>query len=148
MGKVYDAIDDKLATWIDKQHLFFVATAPLSGEGLVNCSPKGLDAFTILAPHTVAYLDLTGSGVETIAHLRENGRITILFCAFDAPGGETFRSRIPTSVPMPTLTPAESASIHSRTGTAQRMIATTRNDPTRKIALTAATPSMDEPRLS
>ena len=63
--------------------MFFVATAPLSGDGLVNCSPKGMDSFRILGPTTVAYLDLTGSGVETIAHLKENGRICVMFCAFD-----------------------------------------------------------------
>ena len=83
MGKVFSAIDDKLREWITRQRLFFTATAPLAGEGLVNCSPKGYDAFRILDPTTVAYLDLTGSGVETIAHLRENGRITIMFCAFE-----------------------------------------------------------------
>jgi hypothetical protein len=82
MGKVYEAIDEKLAAWIQQQHIFFVATAPRSDEGLVNCSPKGLDTFRILDPQTVAYLDLTGSGVETIAHLKENGRIVIMFCAF------------------------------------------------------------------
>jgi hypothetical protein len=60
-----------------------VASAPLAGEGFINCSPKGLDSFAILDPHTVAYLDFNGSGVETIAHLRENGRIVIMFCALE-----------------------------------------------------------------
>jgi len=83
MGKVHDAIDDGLADFIRAQRMFFVTTAPLAAGGLLNLSPKGLDTFTILDPHTVAYLDLTGSGVETIAHLRENGRITIMFCAFE-----------------------------------------------------------------
>ncbi len=83
MGKVYEAIDERLAELIGRQHLFFVATAALSAEGSVNLSPKGLDSFVILDPHTVAYLDLVGSGAETIAHLRENGRITILFCSFE-----------------------------------------------------------------
>lgn len=83
MGKVYAQIDAPLAEWIQGQHLFFVATAPLSGDGLVNCSPKGLDSFAVLGPTTVAYLDLAGSGVETIAHLRENGRIVIMFCALE-----------------------------------------------------------------
>ena len=83
MGKVHEQIDEKLAEWIRKQHMFFVATAPRSDEGLINCSPKGLDTFRILDGQTVAYLDLTGSGVETIAHLQENGRIVIMFCAFD-----------------------------------------------------------------
>ena len=83
MGKVYEAIDERLAELIGRQHLFFVATAALSAEGSVNLSPKVLDSFSILDPHTVAYLDLVGSGAETIAHLRENGRITILFCSFE-----------------------------------------------------------------
>lgn len=83
MGKTYEKIDEKLTEWINQQQMFFVATAPLSGEGLVNVSPKGLDGtFHILDPYTVAYLDMTGSGIETIAHLKENGRITLLFCAF------------------------------------------------------------------
>ena len=85
MGQVYDAIDDRVADFIRAQHVFFVATAPLGAGGHVNLSPKGLDTFAVLDPHTVAYLDLTGSGVETIAHLRENGRITICFAAFDGP---------------------------------------------------------------
>lgn len=82
MGRVLDAISDELAAFIGDQRVFFVATAPSDG-GHVNLSPKGLDTFTVLDDTTVAYLDLTGSGVETIAHLRENGRITIMFCAFD-----------------------------------------------------------------
>lgn len=83
MGKVYEDLDERLTTFLLRQHMFFVATAPLSGAGLVNLSPKGLDTFRVLGDNRVAYLDLTGSGVETIAHLRENGRITIMFCAFD-----------------------------------------------------------------
>jgi Pyridoxamine 5'-phosphate oxidase len=83
MGRVYDAISDELADFISVQHMFFVATAPSGHDGRVNLSPKGLDTFAILDANTVAYLDLTGSGVETIAHLRENGRITIMFCAFE-----------------------------------------------------------------
>ena len=82
MGKTYQEITPDLAAWICQQRLFFVATAPLGGDGLVNCSPKGMDTFRILGAREVAYLDLTGSGVETIAHLRENGRIVIMFCAF------------------------------------------------------------------
>lgn len=85
MGKVYDAIDEKLKAFIEAQKMFFVATAPLSGEGHVNLSPKGYDAFKILGPNEVAYLDLGGSGIETQAHVQENGRITIMFCAFDGP---------------------------------------------------------------
>ena len=85
MGKVFAEIDDKLQGFIEQQQMFFVATAPLAGDGLVNLSPKGLDAFRILDPHTVAYLDLTGSGIETVAHVRENERISFLFCAFEGP---------------------------------------------------------------
>jgi Pyridoxamine 5'-phosphate oxidase len=84
MAKVFDGIDDKLAAWIAKQALFFVSTAPLAADGLVNLSPKGTrGTFRVVDEHTFAYLDLTGSGVETIAHLRENGRICVMFCAFD-----------------------------------------------------------------
>jgi predicted pyridoxine 5'-phosphate oxidase superfamily flavin-nucleotide-binding protein len=83
MGRVDDAISDELADFIAAQHVFFVATAPSGHDGHVNVSPKGLDTLAVLDPNTVAYLDLTGSGVETIAHLRDNGRITIMLCAFD-----------------------------------------------------------------
>ncbi|HST67013.1 MAG TPA: pyridoxamine 5'-phosphate oxidase family protein [Mycobacteriales bacterium] len=86
MAKVYDGIDGKLARWLERQPVFFVATAPLAGDGHVNLSPKGtLGTFRVLGPSSVAYLDLTGSGAETLAHLRENGRITLMFCAFDGP---------------------------------------------------------------
>lgn len=85
MGTTYPIIDEKMHEWIQAQHLFFVATAPQSNDGLINCSPKGLDSFRILDPLTVAYLDMTGSGIETTAHLRENGRITLMFCAFEGP---------------------------------------------------------------
>src|SRR5438045_3113999 len=82
MGKVYAGLDDRLRQFISAQHVFFVATAP-AGGGHVNLSPKGYrDTFAVLGPRTVAYLDLTGSGAETIAHLRQNGRITIMFCSF------------------------------------------------------------------
>ncbi len=84
MAKTYDAIDDKLRTFIEEQKMFFVATAPLSPDGHINVSPKGLaGTFAVIDDRTIAYLDLTGSGVETIAHLRENGRICVMFCAFD-----------------------------------------------------------------
>lgn len=83
MGTSYDGMTPDVAAWIERQRMFFVATAPLAGDGLINCSPKGMDAFRILGPREVAYLDLTGSGVETIAHTRENGRIVFMFCAFD-----------------------------------------------------------------
>jgi hypothetical protein len=85
MGRSYEEIDDRLTEWIGRQHVFFVATAPLAADGHINVSPKGLDTFTVLGPTRVGYLDLTGSGVETIAHLRENGRITVMFCAFEGP---------------------------------------------------------------
>jgi len=85
MGKTYEGISESLADWIRRQHMFFVATAPLAADGLVNCSPKGMDTFRILGPREVAYIDLTGSGVETIAHANENGRIVFMFCAFEGP---------------------------------------------------------------
>lgn len=84
MGKVFSAIDQDLRAWLSKQHMFFVSTAPLASDGFVNCSPKGYDCFRILDECTVAYLDLRGSGVETIAHLHENGRIVLMFCSFGA----------------------------------------------------------------
>lgn len=83
MAKVYDALDDRLIAFIKAQKLFFVATAPLSAEGSVNVSPKGYDSLTVIDPLTVAYADLGGSGIETLAHLRENGRLTLMFCAFE-----------------------------------------------------------------
>jgi predicted pyridoxine 5'-phosphate oxidase superfamily flavin-nucleotide-binding protein len=83
MGRVSTSIDDTLEKFIRTQAVFFVATAPLDAEGHVNLSPKGLDTFRVLGPTTVAYLDLTGSGAETIAHVRENGRIVVMFCAFE-----------------------------------------------------------------
>jgi hypothetical protein len=82
VGKVLDSIDDELAAWIQAQPVYFVATAPSGSGGHVNLSPKGYDTLRVLDERTVAYLDLTGSGVETIAHLRENGRITLMVCAF------------------------------------------------------------------
>jgi hypothetical protein len=85
MGKVYEGITPEIAAWVEKQPVFFVGTAPLTAEGHVNVSPKGLDSLRILSPARVAYLDLTGSGAETIAHVRENGRIVIMFCAFSGP---------------------------------------------------------------
>ncbi len=86
MSKVHDAISPKLAEFMAAQPVFFVATAPLSGEGHVNVSPRGTrGTFVVLDERRVAWLDLTGSGIETIAHLRENGRITVMFCAFEGP---------------------------------------------------------------
>ena len=83
MGRTLDELSDELIEWIGVQHMFFVATAPLDPKGHVNLSPKGDDSFRVLTPTRVAYLDLTGSAAETIAHLRDNGRITIMFCAFE-----------------------------------------------------------------
>ena len=80
MAATLSAIDDELAAWLQEQPVFFVASA--ARDGRVNVSPKGYDTFRVLDEHTVAYLDLTGSGVETIAHIRENGRVTVMFCAF------------------------------------------------------------------
>jgi predicted pyridoxine 5'-phosphate oxidase superfamily flavin-nucleotide-binding protein len=85
VGKVVERITPELRAWIERQHVFFVATAPTEPDGHVNLSPKGYDTLRILGDRTLAYLDLTGSGAETIAHLRQNGRITLLFCAFDGP---------------------------------------------------------------
>jgi hypothetical protein len=83
MGKVYDGIDEDLAAWLMRQPLWFVGTAPLSADGRVNVSPRGHDTFSVLSSHRVAWVDYTGSGIETIAHLRENGRICLMFCSYD-----------------------------------------------------------------
>ena len=86
MGRTYEDIDERLSEWLTAQPVFFVSTAPLDGEGLINCSPKGnREEFVIVDERTVAYLDQTGSGIETIAHLQENGRIVLMFCAFAGP---------------------------------------------------------------
>ncbi len=82
MSKVLETIDDELAGWLVTQPVFFTGTAPLASDGHVNCSPKGGDCFRVLSPNEVAYVDFTGSGAETIAHLKENGRIVLMFCAF------------------------------------------------------------------
>jgi len=86
MGKIFDRIDDHQREWIARQRLFFVGSAPLDGEGHVNVSPKGpIDTLKVLDDHSVAYLDMVGSGAETVAHLRENGRIVVMLCAFEGP---------------------------------------------------------------
>jgi hypothetical protein len=86
VAKLFESIDDKIVDWIGKQHMFFVGTAPSGDDGHVNISPKGLiETFRVLGPNEVAYLDFVGSGVETIAHLKENGRICVMFCAFEGP---------------------------------------------------------------
>jgi hypothetical protein len=81
----FEIIDDKIKEWTSLQKIFFVATAPLSGDGLINCSPKGMDTFRVISPMQVAYLDYTGSGVEAMAHIRENKRIVIMMCTFEGP---------------------------------------------------------------
>lgn len=85
MAKDYQEIDDRIRRWIEAQHLFFVSTAPNAADGLINCSPKGLDGLRVLGPRQIAYADTGGSGIETVAHLRENGRIVIMMCAFRGP---------------------------------------------------------------
>jgi len=85
MGTLHDDIDQRLRAFIEAQHVYFVATAPLAAAGHVNLSPKGLDTLRVLGSREVAYLDYVGSGAETIAHVRENGRIAIMLCAFEGP---------------------------------------------------------------
>jgi hypothetical protein len=83
MSKEYPELTPKLIEFIEAQKLFFVATAPLSGDGHVNVSPKGMDSLRVIDSKTLAYLDVTGSGVETISHVKENGRLVFMFCAFE-----------------------------------------------------------------
>ncbi|MBB5935689.1 pyridoxamine 5'-phosphate oxidase family protein [Streptomyces zagrosensis] len=86
MGKTYERIEGRLRTFIEEQKIFFTATAPLTGDGTVNLSPKGVSgSFAVLDEMTIGYLDFAGSNAETIAHVRENGRITLMWCAFDGP---------------------------------------------------------------
>ncbi|NOX48939.1 MAG: pyridoxamine 5'-phosphate oxidase family protein [Gammaproteobacteria bacterium] len=91
MGKVYDSLTPQLIEFINQQKMFFVGTAPLAGDGHVNISPKGMDSLRVLDTRTVAYLDVTGSGVETLSHVKENGRLVIMFCAFE---GKPFTLRL------------------------------------------------------
>ncbi len=91
MGKQYDELTPKLIEFIEAQKMFFVGTAPLDGDGHVNISPKGMDCFRVLDSRTVAYLDVTGSGVETLSHVKENGRLVMMFCAFE---GKPFTLRL------------------------------------------------------
>ena len=86
MARLHEFLDDHLIAWVGAQSMFFVATAPLAGDGHVNVSPKGpIGTFAVLGRRRVAYLDFFGSGAETVAHLRENGRIVVMFCAFGGP---------------------------------------------------------------
>jgi hypothetical protein len=84
MGKIFDVIDERLEAWIARQRMYFVGTAPSGPDGHINVSPKGpIETLRVLDERTVAYMDLVGSGAETIAHLRENGRIVVMLCAFE-----------------------------------------------------------------
>jgi hypothetical protein len=85
MGKEYTEIDERIQKWISRQKMFFVATAPTASDGLINCSPKGLDSLRVLGPTEIAYVDTGGSGIETVAHLKDNGRIVLMLCAFEGP---------------------------------------------------------------
>src|SRR3954463_10903732 len=86
MAKVFDGITEQIRTWVGRQPMVFVATAPLAADGMVTGSPKGpIGSLAIVDDHTVAYLDVSGSGAETIAHVRENGRIVVMLCAFQGP---------------------------------------------------------------
>ncbi len=85
MGKAGSHIDAAMRDWLSRQRMFFVASAPLAGDGMVNCSPKGGDYLRVVDDRTLAYLEFAGSGIETIAHIRENGRIVIMLCAFEGP---------------------------------------------------------------
>ncbi|TFF33245.1 pyridoxamine 5'-phosphate oxidase family protein [Mucilaginibacter psychrotolerans] len=85
MAKFFDELNDKHREFIGAQKIFFTASSPLDAAGHVNLSPKGMDSFRVLSPTRVAYMDINGSGNETSAHMLENGRITIMFCAFDGP---------------------------------------------------------------
>jgi hypothetical protein len=85
MGKEYTEISERIQKWMTRQHMFFVSTAPNAADGLVNCSPKGLDCLRVLGPNEIAYADTGGSGIETVAHLKDNGRITVMMCAFEGP---------------------------------------------------------------
>jgi hypothetical protein len=86
MGRIYEVIDDHLRKWINHQSMFFVGTAPAAADGHINVSPKGpMGSLKVLDERTVAYLDIVGSGAETIAHIRDNGRIVVMFCAFQGP---------------------------------------------------------------
>ena len=82
MAKIFDSIDRNLKSWIEEQPMWFVATAPLGADGHVNMSPRGHDSFSVLGAHRVGWVDYTGSGVETIAHIRENGRVCLMFNSF------------------------------------------------------------------
>ena len=114
---MYDGIDGALQAFIEAQRMFFVATAPLAATGHVNLSPKGLDTLRVLGPRVIVYLDQVGSGAETIAHLRENGRLVIMLCAFEGPPkivrlhgrGEVLEPHLPAFSELRPLFPPEPA---------------------------------------
>ncbi len=85
MGKVIEVLTEKDRAWVNAQKIFFVATAPLSPDGHINCSPKGGDCFNLLSSTEFIYADYTGSGIETAAHVLENQRMCVMFCAFEGP---------------------------------------------------------------
>lgn len=85
MGIDYKEIDERIERWVNRQHVFFVSTAPLARDGLINCSPKGLNGLRVVNPKKLVYADAGGSGIETVAHLKENGRIVIMLCSFEGP---------------------------------------------------------------
>lgn len=85
MGKEYQEITPDIERWLKRQRVFFVATAPLADNGRINCSPKGMDTFRVLGPRELVYADIGGSGIETVAHLKENARVVIMLCAFEGP---------------------------------------------------------------
>jgi predicted pyridoxine 5'-phosphate oxidase superfamily flavin-nucleotide-binding protein len=118
VGKTYSEIDEPLAAWIAAQHVFFVATAPRGANGHIHCSPKGGDTLRVLGPRAVAYADGAGSGVETISHVRDNGRMVLMLCAFEGaprivrlhghatvvtPNDATFRELLAQFPPAPTV---------------------------------------------
>ena len=121
MGRLYDTIDDSMRQWIAKQPMFFVGTAPDDPDGHVNVSPKGgPGVFRVLGPNRVAYVDLVGSGVETVAHLQENGRIVVMFCAFAGPPkivrtpasfSSMTKPSVPKAPPSPRLSPLSALNI-------------------------------------
>ncbi|MFO1078368.1 MAG: pyridoxamine 5'-phosphate oxidase family protein [Planctomycetota bacterium] len=123
MGSVTDRILDRHRAFVTAQRMFFVATAPLGRDGHVNLSPKGLDSFRVLDERTIAWLDFPGSGAETIAHVRENGRVCVMFCAFAGnPGILRFHGRGSVVEPGDAEFAALRAQFPAGTGTAVRAI--------------------------
>ena len=137
MAKTFDAIDDRLRSWIERQRMFFVGTAPSGRDGHVNVSPKGpIETLRVVDEHTVAYLDLVGSGAETIAHLRDNGRIVVMLCAFEGPPrivrlhgrGELLAAPARSSSPPPARAPSATAPSSASTSPHRRLVRLRRAD--------------------